>query len=117
MEQIKQDLIDKGFFKDPYADCIATAENPDRCTNRGFQPAGLACQVHGQPAPIGEWADPSCPMSMYDAHILKNWESITYSDIRQLQCDNFLYIYQHKIGTHEFPVWLNHCVPKVVREG
>ena len=85
--------------------------------NRGGQPAGLKCQVHGQPAPVGAYAADICPLSRYDQHILTNWESITYMDILQLQCDNFLYIYQHKIGTHEFPVWLNHCVPKVVREG
>ncbi len=85
--------------------------------NRGGQPAGLKCQIHGQPAPIGAHAPDVCPLSRYDAHILKNWDSITYKDILQLQCDNFLYIYQHKIGTHEFPAWLNHCVPKVVRNG
>lgn len=83
--------------------------------NRGGQPLGLKCQIHGQPAPIGIHPTEKCPLSNYDAHILKNWDSITYKDILALQCDNFLYIYQHKIGTHEFPVWLNHCVPKVVR--
>ena len=117
MAEIKQGLIDQGFFKDPDADCIATAEDPDRCTNRGSQPVGLKCQIHGQPATEGSWPAETCPLSRYDAHILKNWADITYKDILQLQCDNFLYIYQHKIGTHEFPVWLNHCVPKVVRNG
>ncbi len=109
MEQILDDLIEQKVFKDPDADFTGI--------NRGGQPAGLKCQLHGQPAPLFEEVQEKCPLSLYDAHILKNWDSITYSDILQLQCDNFLYIYQHKIGTHEFPVWLNHCVPKVVREG
>ena len=115
MEELRDRLIVERVFEDPDADCIATAEYPDRCTNRGGQPAGLNCSVFGQPAPVGTYPPEVCPLSMYDTHILKNWESITYGDIKQLQCDNFLYIYQHKIGTHEFPVWLNHCVPKVVR--
>ena len=109
MEQILDELIEQKVFKDPNADF--TGEN------RGGQPLGLKCQIHGQPAPFGIHPTEKCPLSNYDAHILKNWDSITYTDILQLQCDNFLYIYQHKIGTHEFPVWLNHCVPKVVREG
>ena len=96
-------------YRDPNADF--TGEN------RGSQPVGLKCQMHGQPAKLGEWPTTTCPLSMYDQHILKNWESITYGDIKQLQCDNFLYIYIHKVGTHEFPQWLNHCVPKVVRNG
>jgi len=109
MERLLDDLIEQRVFKDP--DAPLTGEN------RGGQPAGLKCQLHGQPAPLYEEVQEKCPLSLYDAHILKNWDSITYTDILQLQCDNFLYIYQHKIGTHEFPVWLNHCVPKVVREG
>jgi len=109
MERLLDDLIKARVFKDP--DAPLTGEN------RGGQPLGLQCQMHGQPAPLFEEVENVCPLSKYDAHILKNWDSITYSDILQLQCDNFLYIYQHKIGTHEFPVWLNHCVPKVVREG
>ncbi len=117
MEELRDRLIEERVFEDPDADCIATAEDPDKCTNRGFQPAGIRCQVFGQPAPVGVWAEEVCPLSLYEAHILKNWDNITYSDILTLQCDNFLYIYQHKIGTDEFPKWLNHCVPKVVRVG
>ena len=108
-EELRDRLIEQRVFPDPDADF--TGEN------RGGQPAGIQCQIHGQPAPVGIHPTEKCPLSRYDAHILKNWDSITYSDILTLQCDNFLYIYQHKIGTHEFPVWLNHCVPKVVREG
>lgn len=107
MERLVQDLIDQNIYKDPYA------ELPDV----DLQPAGLKCQLHGQPAKLFEEVKEVCPLSKYDAHILKNWESITYGDIRQLQCDNFLYIYAHKIGTDDFPAWLNHCVPKVVRNG
>lgn len=108
MERILDDLIEQKVFKDPDADF--TGEN------RGGQPLGLKCQIHGQPAPLFESPQNVCPLSKYDAHILRNWESITYKDILSLQCDNFLYIYQHKIGTDDFPQWLNHCVPKVVRE-
>ena len=108
-EELRDRLIAERVFEDPYAEF--TGEN------RGGQPAGLKCQILGQPTKTGEWASEQCPLSNYDAHILKNWADITYSDILKLQCDNFLYIYQHKIGTHEFPVWLNHCVPKVVRNG
>ncbi len=107
MEAIRDDLIEKRVFEDPDADFTGI--------NRGGQPAGLKCQTLGQPAPLGIHPTTNCPLSMYDEHILKNWDSITYTDILELQCTNFLYIYQHKIGTHEFPVWLNHCVPKVVR--
>jgi len=106
-EELRDRLIEERVFEDPDADFTGI--------NRGFQPAGLNCSVFGQPAPVGSYPPEVCPLSMYDTHILKNWQSITYGDIKQLQCDNFLYIYQHKIGTHEFPVWLNHCVPKVVR--
>ncbi len=106
-ERLRDELIEKRVFEDPNAEFTGI--------NRGGQPAGLKCQVHGQPAPVGAYAPDVCPLSMYDTHILMNWESITYGDILELQCTNFLYIYQHKIGTHEFPVWLNHCVPKVVR--
>jgi len=106
MERLRDKLIEERVFEDPYA------ELPDV----DLQPAGLKCQIHGQPAPVGVWATEKCPLSLYEVYILKNWDAITYSDIRQLQCDNFLYIYQHKIGTDDFPVWLNHCVPKVVRE-
>ncbi len=115
MEELRDRLIAERVFEDPDADCIATADDPDKCTNRGFQPAGLRCSVFGQPAAIGVWAEEKCPLSLYEAHILKNWDDITYSDILTLQCDNFLYIYQHKLGTDDFPAWLNHCVPKVVR--
>ncbi len=108
MEQLRDKLIEERVFEDPDAEFTGI--------NRGFQPAGLNCSVFGQPAPVGSYPPEVCPLSMYDAHILKNWESITYGDIKQLQCKNFLYIYQHKIGTHEFPVWLNHCVPKVLLE-
>jgi len=101
------------IFDEKYRDPNA----PFTGENRGGQPAGLKCQTLGQPAPIGIHPTTTCPLSLYDAHILKNWDNITYSDILTLQCDNFLYIYQHKIGTDDFPVWLNHCVPKVVREG
>jgi len=107
MERILDDLIEQRVFKDPYA------ELPDV----NLQPEGLRCQILGQPSPIGVWATEKCPLSLYEEHILQNWDAITYTDIRQLQCDNFLYIYQHKIGTDDFPQWLNHCVPKVVREG
>jgi hypothetical protein len=107
MERIRDELIEQRVFEDPDADF--TGEN------RGFQPAGARCQVFGQPAPVGVWATEKCPLSLYEAHILKNWDDITYSDILTLQCDNFLYVYQHKIGTDDFPKWLNHCVPKVVR--
>lgn len=109
MEEIRDRLIEERVFEDPDADFTGV--------NRGFQPPGIICQVFGQPAPVGQWPTEKCPLSLYDAHILKNWDNITYSDILTLQCDNFLYIYQHKIGTDEFPVWLNHCVPKVVRNG
>jgi len=108
-EELRDKLIEERVFEDPNAEFTGI--------NRGGQPEGLKCQVHGQPAPVGAYAPDVCPLSLYDTHILKNWEAITYSDVLQLQCDHFLYIYQHKIGTHEFPVWLNHCVPKVVREG
>jgi len=108
MEELRDRLIQERKFEDPDAEFTGV--------NRGFQPPGIRCQVFGQPAPVGVWAEEKCPLSLYEQHILKNWDDITYSDILQLQCDNFLYIYQHKIGTHEFPVWLNHCVPKVVRE-
>ncbi len=107
MEQLRDKLIEERVFEDP--DAEFTGEN------RGFQPAGLRCSVFGQPAPVGVWAEEKCPLSLYETHILKNWDDITYTDILQLQCDNFLYIYQHKLGTDEFPKWLNHCVPKVVR--
>ena len=84
--------------------------------NRGFQPSGINCTYLGQPAPVGIYPAEICPLSLYEAHILKNWESITYGDIKELQCKNFLYIYQHKIGTDDFPKWLYHCVPKVLLE-
>jgi len=109
MEELRDKLIEERKFEDPDADFTGI--------NRGGQPEGLKCQTLGQPAPIGIHPTTNCPLSMYDEHILKNWSTITYGDILELQCTNFLYIYQHKIGTHEFPVWLNHCVPKVVREG
>jgi len=108
MEELRDRLIEERVFEDPDAEFTGI--------NRGFQPEGLRCSVFGQPAPVGVWADEVCPLSLYEQYILKNWDDITYTDILQLQCDNFLYIYQHKIGTHEFPVWLNHCVPKVVRQ-
>jgi len=107
MEELRDRLIEERVFEDPDAEFTGI--------NRGFQPEGIRCQVFGQPAPVGIWADEVCPLSLYEQHILKNWDNITYSDILTLQCDNFLYIYQHKIGTDEFPKWLNHCVPKVVR--
>jgi len=109
MEELRDRLIQERKFEDPDADFTGI--------NRGGQTEGLRCSVFGQPAPVGVWADEVCPLSLYEQHILKNWDNITYSDILQLQCDNFLYIYQHKIGTDEFPRWLNHCVPKVVRNG
>jgi len=109
MERLLDDLIEQRVFPDP--DAEFTGEN------RGFQPEGLRCSTFGQPSPVGVWAEEKCPLSLYEEHILQNWDAITYTDIRQLQCDNFLYIYQHKIGTDDFPQWLNHCVPKVVREG
>ncbi len=109
MEELRDKLIEERVFEDPDADLTGL--------NRGFQPPGIICQVFGQPAPVGQWPTEKCPLSLYEQHILKNWDSITYSDILTLQCDNFLYIYQHKIGTDEFPKWLNHCVPKVVRNG
>ena len=98
------------IFDEKYRDPNA----PFTGENRGFQPSGINCTYLGQPAPVGSYPAEICPLSLYESHILKNWESITYGDIRQLQCDNFLYIYQHKIGTDDFPAWLNHCVPKVV---
>ncbi len=109
MERLRDELIEQRIFEDP--DAEFTGEN------RGFQPVGTLCQTHGQPAPVGAYAEDVCPMSRYDAHILEYFVEMTYQDILRLQCDNFLYIYQHKIGTDDFPVWLNHCVPKVVREG
>ena len=109
MERIRDKLIEERVYEDP--DAEFTGEN------RGFQPPGIKCQVQGQPHPLYSFSQEVCPLSAYDAHILANFNTITYKDILQLQCDNFLYIYQHKIGTDEFPVWLNHCVPKVVREG
>jgi len=106
-EELRDKLIEERVFEDPDADFTGI--------NRGGQPLGLKCQVHGQPAPVGLHPTNTCPLSLYDEHILKNWQSITYDDVLELQCKHFLYIYLHKVGTHEFPVWLNHCVPKVVR--
>ena len=108
-EELRDRLIAERVFEDPDADF--------KGINRGGQPEGLKCQVHGQPAPVGAYPADVCPLSLYDTHILTNWEAITYGDILELQCKHFLYIYVHKVGTHEFPVWLNHCVPKVVRNG
>lgn len=27
------------------------------------------------------------------------------------QCDNYYHLYKHKVGTENFPVWLEHCTP------
>ena len=106
MERIMEDLIERRVYEDPEAEY--TGEN------RGSQPAGLKCQTGGQPHPLYGSAETVCPLDAYNAHVTANYDSLRYQDLLQLQCDNFLYIYQHKIGTDEFPVWLEHCVPKVV---
>jgi len=105
MEQIVQDLIEQKIYKDPYA------ELPDE----DLQPAGKLCDTQGQPAPVGVFATQVCPLDTYNQSILDNPPQ-TYQDALNLQCKHYLNTYIHKLGTDDFPVWLNHCVPKVVRE-
>jgi len=105
MEALRDKLIEERKFEDPYA------ELPD--VDR--QPAGLKCQAGGQPTELGEYPDQVCPLDAYNTHIRDN-PTLVYSDYLQLQCKYYLNMYIHKVGTDDFPQWLNHCVPKVVRE-
>lgn len=114
-EELRDRLIAERVFEDPYGDCIATADDPDKCTNRGFQPEGVRCQATGQPHEIGGFSDTVCPLDAYNKHIMDN-PTLVYQDYLNLQCKYYLNMYIHKLGTDDFPVWLNHCVPKVVRE-
>ena len=106
MEQLRDQLIAEGKFKDPYA------ELPDV----NLQPEGLKCQAGGQPTEFGEYPEPVCPLDAYNTFIRDN-PTLVYNDYLELQCKYYLNMYIHKVGTDDFPQWLNHCVPKVVREG
>lgn len=108
MEELRDRLIDERKFEDPNKDHDGI--------NRGNQPLGIRCQVQGQPHEIGGYSPEVCPLDDYNKHILDNPPK-TYKDYLDVQCDYFLNTYIHKLGTDDFPVWLNHCVPKVVREG
>ena len=109
MEELRDRLIDERKFEDPYAEFTGI--------NRGGQTEGLKCQEQGQPH--DEYGSPVevCPMDLYNKHIIDNFYTLTDSDIQQLLCTYYLTQYAHKIGSDEFPAWLNHCVPKVVRNG
>jgi hypothetical protein len=103
MEKIVQDLIDQRIYKDPYA------ELPDV----DLQPAGKLCDTEGQPAPEGQYATRVCPLDDYNELILSNADTITYEYILGLQCEYYFGMYEHKVGTDDFPTWLNHCLPEV----
>jgi hypothetical protein len=103
MERLVQDLIDQKIYKDPYA------ELPDE----DLQPAGKLCDTAGQPAPEGQYAKRVCPLDDYNKLILSNADTITYEYILGLQCTYYFGMYEHKVGTDDFPVWLNHCLPEV----
>jgi len=107
MEELRDRLIEERVFEDPYAEFTGI--------NRGGQPAGLKCQTAGQPHDIYGSPAQVCPLDSYNAHIARN-PDVTPEDIQQLLCTHYLTMYIHKVGTDEFPAWLNHCVPKVVRE-
>lgn len=103
MERIVQNLIDQRIYKDPYA------ELPDE----DLQPAGKLCDTEGQPAPEGVYAKQVCPLDSYNEMILSNADTITYEYILGLQCEYYFGMYEHKVGTDDFPTWLNHCLPEV----
>jgi len=100
MERIVQDLIDQQIYKDPYA------ELPDE----DLQPAGKLCDTAGQPAPVGQYATRVCPLDDYNELILSNADTITYEYILGLQCEYYFGMYEHKVNTDDFSVWLNHCL-------
>jgi len=109
-EELRDRLIAERVFEDPNA--------PFTGINRGGQPEGLKCQTHGQPAPIGVAPTYTCPLDRYNQNIIDNPPK-TYQDYLDRQCLEFLSVYIHNLNEgnpHLFPVWLNHCVPKVVRE-
>ena len=106
MERMVQDLIAQRIYKDPYF------ELPDE----DLQPAGKLCDTAGQPAPVGQYATRVCPMDDYNELILSNADTITYEYILGLQCTYYFQMYEHKVGTDDFPVWLNHCLPEVTED-
>jgi len=108
IEEAEKYLREEAPWMDPTLGCIPTEDDPDRCLNRGSQPAGLKCQTVGQPAPIGVYATKVCPLDSYNQSILDNPPQ-TYEDTLQSLCDYYLDTYQHKRGSDEFPKWLDHC--------
>jgi len=103
-EVAESERIFASLFKDPNA--------PRTGINRGGQTLGAACQAHGQPYQVetGFSNEQVCPLDNYNRLIIEQADTITYSDIRVIQCENYFPIYAHKVGTEEFPNWLEHCL-------
>jgi len=117
IEEAERYLREQAPWIDPTLGCIPTEDDPDRCLNRGSQPAGLKCQTVGQPSPIGVYAERVCPLDDYNAYILSN-PTITPESIQNLLCVHYFGIYEHKVtgNGEEFPAWLSHCIPEVDEE-
>jgi len=100
----ESERIFKELFRDPNADYTGI--------NRGGVTSGAVCQAHGQPYQVdtGYSNEEVCPLDNYNRLIIEQADSLEYSDIRELQCENYFPIYAHKVGTEEFPTWLDHCL-------
>jgi len=117
IEEAEKYLREQAPWIDPTLGCIPTEDDPDRCLNRGSQPAGLKCQTVGQPSPIGVYAERVCPLDDYNAYILAT-PTITPESIQNLLCVHYFGVYEHKLvgDAEEFPAWLSHCIPEVDEE-
>jgi len=118
-EQIFADY--PGFYKNPYGECEATEEFPERCDNRGGFTTDESGTVIGAECGTtpNETGPPTavCPIRDYNAMISQAVsEEGNYANIEKLVCANYLSQYQHLVEriesgdeTAELPHWLSHC--------